>query len=105
MTAYNPDYHLRVEPAGFFQRIRGNKWPLPYKSTMTCAIRQGTFDRADDVEQLVLGFLTIDSESRGVFVDRWDVQIAFAMADALFHPLRRFVIAQNNAAQAGVDFS
>jgi hypothetical protein len=57
------------------------------------------------VEQLVLGFLTIDSESRGVFVDRWDVQIAFAMADALFHPLRRFVIAQNNAAQAGVDFS
>lgn len=105
MTAYNPEYHQRVEPSRLIDRLRGHKWPLPYKSTIACAIRQGSFDQADNVEQVVLGFLTIDSESRGVFVERWDVQISFAIADALFHPLRLFVIAQNAAEAAGVDFS
>jgi hypothetical protein len=54
---------------------------------------------------VVLGFLTVDSESRNVFVERWDVQIAFAAADALYHPLRQLIAAQNRAAEAGVDLS
>lgn len=105
MTAYNPDFARRIDARDLFDRIRNSRWPLPYKSTIACAIRQGRFDQAEDLDQIVVGFLTIDSESRGVFEDRWDVQIMFAFADALYHPLRRFVQAQNNAAAAGVDFS
>jgi hypothetical protein len=104
MTAYDPNYRQRVDRAGIVERLFGERSPLPYKSTIACAIRQGTFDRADDVPQVVLGFLTVDSESRGVFTERWDVQIVFAFADALFHPLKRFVMAQTAAEAAGVSF-
>lgn len=105
MTAYNPSFAHSINPKGLWDRIRNNSWSLPYKSTIACAVRQGRFDQADNIDQVVLGFLTIDSESRGVFDERWDTQIMFALADALYHPLRRFVIAQNRAAAAGVDFS
>jgi hypothetical protein len=43
----------------------------------------------------VLGFLSVDSESREVFEERWDVEILFAVADALYHPLRSYLDAQN----------
>ncbi|KEO56662.1 hypothetical protein SMB34_18795 [Thalassospira permensis NBRC 106175] len=39
----------------------------------------------------VLGFLTVDSESRGVFIEKWDTQIVFAVADAIFTPLKQVI--------------
>lgn len=43
----------------------------------------------------MLGFLTVDSESRGVFEERWDVQLMLAVADALYTPVRAYLDAQN----------
>jgi hypothetical protein len=103
MTAYKRGYGEMVEKVGVLDWLRNKKWPLPYRSTIACAIRQGRFDGADTLDPVVIGFLTIDSESRNVFVERWDVQIAFAVADALYHPLRRFILAQNAAEAAGVN--
>jgi hypothetical protein len=47
MTAYKEGYAERLEPADMFARIRNHRWPLPYKSTIACAIRQGRFDGMD----------------------------------------------------------
>jgi hypothetical protein len=103
ITAYSPEYATKA-PAlpnrwNLLARFRRAwpTWPLPYKSTIACVIRQGPFDLDQRFPSEVLGFLTIDSESRGVFEERWDVQIMFAVADALYHPLRAFLDAQNRA--------
>lgn len=92
LTAYAPDY--ATSAARFFSRER---WPLPYKSTITCVIRQPPFDMNSSLPSEVLGFLAVDSESRGVFEKRWDVQIMFAVADALYGPTSAFLDAQNRA--------
>jgi hypothetical protein len=94
-TAYAPDYAMRL--ADGRRRWLARKWPLPYKSTIACVIRQGPIDLCQDVKTEVLGFLTVDSESRGVFEERWDVQIMFAVADALYGPVRAYLDAQNRA--------
>lgn len=74
---------------------RRDRWSLPYISTIACIIRQGP-DRACRVnKQIALGFLTVDSESRRVFEERWDVPILFSVADALFHPLAAYLEVQN----------
>ena len=52
---------------------------------------------AEHIPAEVLGFLTVDSESRNVFEERWDVQIMFAVADALYGPIRGYIDAQNRA--------
>lgn len=87
MSAYKP------ERAHRFPAMLG-AWPLPYRSAITAAIRQGPFDLCHERSE-VLGFLSVDSESRGVFEERWDVEILFAVADALYHPLRSYLDAQN----------
>jgi hypothetical protein len=92
VTAYKPGYATIA--AG-----RKRSWPLPYKSTIACVIRQGTFDLLQDVKSEVLGFLTVDSESRNVFEERWDVEIMFAVADSLYTPLRAYLDAQNRASK------
>jgi hypothetical protein len=79
----------------------GNRgWNLPYKSTIACVIRQGECDQFEGRQQDVLGFLTVDSESRGVFIERWDVELAYAVADAMFHPLKLVIAAQREAERA-----
>ena len=103
IKAYEDGYEDRIIPHGF--RRLFSKWPLPYRSTMACVIRQGQFDFDQKRGSEVLGFLTVDSESRGVFVERWDVQIMFAMADAMFRPLRRLVKAQRDAEAAGIQIN
>jgi hypothetical protein len=52
-------------------------------------------DLGPDIHPEVLGFLTIDSESRNVFEERWDSQIMFAVADALYPAIRAYLAAQN----------
>jgi len=77
------------------------KWVLPYRSTIVCAVRQGPFDLCQRQPSEVLGFLSVDSESRGVFEERWDIEIVFAVADALYHSVRAYIEAQNRAQAAG----
>ena len=98
MTAYRTDYGQRVSTLRWLAALRSN-WPLPYRSTMTCVIRQGSFSFLRKRQSEVLGYLCVDSESRGVFIERWDIQILFAVADALFWPLKRYIAAQRAAEQ------
>lgn len=93
VTAYVPDHATRA-PAKW-EWPWNRSWPLPYKSTIACVIRQGPFDVNQNIKAEVLGFLTVDSESRGVFVERWDVQLMFTVADALYLPVRLYLDAQN----------
>lgn len=99
VAAYKPDHARTAAGTGGWRRwpFNRNVWPLPYKSTIACVIRQGPFDLRQDLTSEVLGFLTVDSESRGVFEERWDVPIMFAVADALYVPLRAYLDAQNRA--------
>jgi hypothetical protein len=99
IAAYRPE-HARSLVTGErwrFWPFQRNSWPLPYKSTIACVIRQGPFDLRPDIPSEVLGFLTVDSESRGVFEERWDSPIMLAVADALYLPLRAYLDAQNRA--------
>jgi hypothetical protein len=93
VTAYKPEHATRaVPPPG-----KRPEWPLPYKSTIACVIRQAPVDVDGDIPSEVIGFLTVDSESRGVFSERWDVPLMLGIADALFTPLQGYLSAQNRA--------
>jgi len=96
MSAYDPEYATRA-PRSRWARFWNLSWPLPYKSTLACVIRQGQFDLNQQIQPEVLGFLTVDSESRGVFQERWDAQLMFSVADALYGPVRGYIAAQNRA--------
>ena len=58
-----------------------------------CAMGQRRFFEGQKL--IVLGFVTVDSESRRVFESWWDVPIVFSVADALYHPLKAFLELQN----------
>lgn len=96
MTAYDPEYGTRA-PRSRWARFWSTSWPLPYKSALVCVIRQGQFDLNKSIAPEVLGFLSVDSESRGVFQERWDAQLMFSVADALYGPVRGYIAAQNRA--------
>jgi hypothetical protein len=68
------------------ERIRSDPWLLPYRSTITVAIRNSEETLAAG-EPSVVGFLAVDSESRGVFNARWDPPLCSLIAEALFHPV------------------
>ena len=78
--------------------LTNSEWPLPYRSTLTCAIRHhailGLLEQPEAV-----GFLCVDSESRNVFEKRWDVELCFSIADALFHPIDQLIKTMASAAQ------
>jgi hypothetical protein len=97
VAAYRPEHSRSAYGGRRWWPFKRNIWPLPYKSTIACVIRQGPFDLRQDLVSEVLGFLTVDSESRGVFEERWDVPIMFAVADALYVTLRAYLDAQNRA--------
>ncbi len=104
-TAYQRDYGVTVVSRGLFDRLFKDDWKVPYRSAITCAIRQGAFQLCPNFQQKVNGFLTIDSESRNVFVEQWDVDLMFSFADPLFHVLERVFNAQDAAIKAGVDLT
>ena len=62
------------------------KWPLPYKSTIVVPIWRESLDASDlaVAKHLVVGFLGVDSPSRGAFRRRWDVALAKSLANSLF---------------------
>lgn len=78
----NSSFEIYGEPKRecFINIFCRTKWPLPYRSTIVWAIE-------DREKKNVLGFLTIDSESRGVFDKRWDVPIGFEVAEFLSYIL------------------
>ena len=93
VIAYNPEIVTKPLPDG-------KKWALPYRSCVTCVIGQAAFEQCPDLPTKIQGFLTVDSESRGVFEERWDVQVLFMIADALYGPLREYQAAANRGKDA-----
>lgn len=88
-------------PQRFLERLFENSPGLPYKALMACAVRQGPIDGIGDNRSELRGIVLVDSESRGVFVERWDIQLLFSFADALYHPLTIYRETEETAAAAG----
>lgn len=114
-TAYDRSWgETGVAPQGLWRNVKAaarnwwaesgpdrREWPLPYRSTIACTMRQGPTKLAPNQKAVVLGFVTIDSESRGVFEERWDVPLLFGVADSLYHVMRKYLEIQNAVASAG----
>ncbi|EEE45487.1 hypothetical protein [Roseibium alexandrii] len=96
MTAYDSQYGNRWKYS-IFNFLNGRGWPLPYKSCLTCVIRQGPTVSGQVRPETVIGFLSVDSESRNVFKETWDKEIVFSVADALYWPLRKILTVQQVA--------
>lgn len=71
----------------FYERIFCKSWTLPYRSAIVWPIQQRKNRHFDFDEIGCIGFLAVDSESRGVFKKSWDTWLGAGVADALFHPL------------------
>ncbi|WP_156092604.1 hypothetical protein [Rhodovibrio salinarum] len=73
----------------FWQEIEGDnsEWPLPYRSTVVWPIRQDQRRSIGEDESLCIGFLAVDSDSTGVFDQRWTVPIGKTLANSLYHVL------------------
>lgn len=60
----------------------------PYKSTIVLPIKHKSVryetDGKCEVENKILGFLTIDSSSRYCFAERYDVEMGYIVSDALY---------------------
>ncbi|PWW82489.1 hypothetical protein CR164_05735 [Prosthecochloris marina] len=84
------------EEMGFYERITGKGWTLPYRSAIVWPIQQRKNRHFDFDEVGCIGFLAVDSESRGVFKKSWDTWLGAGVADALFHPLNTmFKVVEN----------
>lgn len=77
----------------WFQRIvfPAWGWTLPYRSAMVFPIQQKESSSLAFPPLGCIGFLTIDSAFRNVFVERYDCPIGATVANALFYPLARYV--------------
>lgn len=62
-------------------------WPLKYKSTIVWPIRQDVREDLGISEMKCVGFLAVDSWSRGAFIERWDAPLGEALASNLFTSL------------------
>jgi hypothetical protein len=69
------------------EKIFCHGWTLPYRSTIVWPIQQKENGELHFQEQRCIGFLAVDSESRRVFRERWDVWIGAGIADTIFHPI------------------
>lgn len=99
-TAYDPHWAETGlhEKKNLFGKLKLRRWPLPYRSTICCVIRHGAASFLPGLKPLVLGFVTVDSESRNVFEPRWDPPLLSMVADNLFHPLKQYLEIQNKVA-------
>ncbi|MCK1639595.1 hypothetical protein IVA95_18735 [Bradyrhizobium sp. 157] len=98
-SAYDPKWgQTGVAPKRRFSKSVED-WPLPYRSTIACTICQSPGPFVSSPKTVVLGFVTVDSESRNVFSERWDVPLVAALANALYHPLKGFLEIQNQMNQ------
>lgn len=75
----------------YTRNMSSKKWPLPYKSTIVWPIRykrkSDEHDLGKDRQEDMYGFLTVDSSSRDVFSERYDVEMGAAVADSMFSVL------------------
>ncbi len=71
----------------WFDRLRCKGWTLPYRSAIVWPIQQKKNRYFAFNEIGCIGFLAVDSESRGVFNKNWDTWIGAGIADILFHPI------------------
>ena len=71
----------------WYERMRCKGWTLPYRSAIVWPIQQkkNRYFAFDEIG--CIGFLAVDSESRGVFKKNWDTWLGAGIADALFHPI------------------
>lgn len=80
-----------AHPTGWLSHLFGMGWTLPYRSAMVFPIQQrGSPSLALD-EAGCIGFLTVDSEFRGVFRARFDGPLGSSLAETLFLPLAMYV--------------
>lgn len=86
INAYQFAQRPELKASKWWHLWGSRNWVLPYASTLTVAIRRNPEVVASD-EPIVVGFLAVDSESRGVFRFRWDEHICASVADVLFHPV------------------
>ncbi len=73
----------------WYETITCKRWPLPYRSAIVWPIQQkeNRFLHFDGIG--CIGFLAVDSESRGVFNKKWDPWLGAGIADSLFHPINK----------------
>lgn len=100
LSAYNKQASTAVNSPGPLSFLF-HKWPLPYRACMIAVVRQGPIAHKH-LNTEIVGFLQVDSEARGVFRERWDAQIVFAVADTFFRPLKRLRDLQHAAGRAAV---
>lgn len=64
-------------------------WTLPYRSTIVWPIQQRK-NRCLYFDEIgCIGFLAVDSDSRGVFNKKWDPWLGASIADTIFHPIKK----------------
>lgn len=81
-------YHQESSTSHVWKSADGKDWPLPYRSAIVWPIRQDVNSTVSP--RLFYGFLAVDSESRGVFEERWDSAIGNTIAHQLFLPLHLY---------------
>ncbi len=64
----------------FTNKLRRLHWPLPYRSAIVAPIKRSEEADAKDL----LGFLCLDSASKGVFVERYDPEWIVSLAFAVY---------------------
>jgi hypothetical protein len=79
-----------VEIPFFRYFVRNFYWPLPYKSTIGAAIYPMIDKETPKDTARLLGFLCIDSASRGVFWKRYDTKILRSLAIHLYPLISRW---------------
>ncbi len=71
------------------------RWSLPYVSSLVLPIRYIEEESCDasrkDTRITILGFLAIDSQARGAYTERYDVEMGAIIADALYSVLSRWI--------------
>jgi hypothetical protein len=67
--------------------LRDATWPLPYKSTVVVPI---STERTEPKYGKLVGYLCVDSRSRGAFRRRYDVEMMFAIAGCLYDVLGQY---------------
>jgi hypothetical protein len=67
--------------------VRDATWTLPYKSTVVVPI---STERTDSKYGKLVGYLCVDSRSRGAFKRRYDVEVLFAVAGCLYDVLGQY---------------
>ncbi len=78
--------NYRSSSINYWQNVAGNpnipykKWCLPYRSTIVWPIQPSAGEELGIPEHRCIGFLAVDSQSRGAFEERWDAPFGKALA-------------------------